>query len=254
MPSHIDCLKGKTALVTGGAKRIGRALSLALAGRGVNVIIHYHRSSGEAEKTLSDVRQLGVSAWKIRAELSSTPQVQKLIPRAKAKAGRIDFLINNASVFTGSRLKNFTVKEFSRTFHVNALAPFILTRNFAMHMRKGAVVNLLDSRIKGLDLGHVSYGLSKKTLRDMTRLLAVELAPRIRVNGIAPGIILPPKGKSRSSMRNILSRNLMNAPGRVSDITEAVCFLLANPFITGEILFVDGGEKLKGLLYGKRKE
>ena len=202
----MNSIKGKTALVTGGAKRIGREIALGLAKKGANIIVHYNTSKKDAEKTINEIKKLGVESWGIKADLSNIKHVKSLIERAIAKSGKIDFLVNNASVFNKSRLETFDEKEFLRTIQINALAPLILSKKFSLHTKKGSILNILDSRIKGIDIGHISYFLSKKMLRDITELLAVEMAPSITVNGLAIGFILDGKEKKPPLYNKIIKR------------------------------------------------
>jgi len=238
-------LEGKTALVTGGARRIGRAIVLRLASSGVNVAVHYNTSEEAAEKTVAETLDRGVRAWKIRADLADESQAEDLISAVLDRTGRLDFLINNASVFTPSTLETITAGNLIRTLAVNAFAPLVLVRTFARGVNGGAVVNILDSRIRCVDTDHVAYQLSKDMLSSLTRLMAAEYAPRVRVNGIAPGLILSPAGKDGSHIKERLSKNILHRTGSPEDVAEAVIFLLSNPFVTGEIIFMDGGENVR---------
>jgi len=234
-------LKGRTALVTGAARRIGRAIALALAARGVHVVIHYHTSGDDlAEEVADEARRLGVRAWKVKGDLAEEASAEGIFSEALKLAGSIDFLVNNASVFPLSRCRDLSPKELSDTLDVNAVAPFILSRALAADAEAGAIVNLLDVRIRGYDRSHVAYQISKKVLKELTEAMAIEYAPRIRVNAVAPGLILPPEGEDES----YLARR--GRPGQVEDVTEAVIFLLSQAYITGQVLFVDGGQGLEG--------
>jgi len=243
MKTH--ALKGKTALVTGGAKRIGRAIALGLAGTGINVVIHYNSSEKEAGETVSQACDRGVRAWKVRGDLTITTEAERVFQEAVDAAGAIDFLINNASVFTASVLSDIDYDDLRATLGLNAVAPLVLSECFARQKGDGVIINLLDSRIKHYDLNHVSYQISKNILYYLTEALAVEYAPRIRVNAVAPGLILPPAGKDESYLKRLSHNTLLNRHGDPSDITDAVLFLLSSTFITGEVIYVDGGQNLK---------
>jgi len=248
-------LEGKTALVTGAAKRIGRAVALALADAGVNVVVHYHRSEEEAYGTASAVEDRGVRAWTVRADLSDIECARTLVPEANDLAGRLDFLVNNASVFPESGLSD--VAEDTETFYsvlnLNAVAPLALSGCFVRQAGKGAIVNLLDNRTERYDLDHVGYQLSKNMLRTLTGMMAIEYAPHIRVNAVAPGMVLPPAGDTVFSGKGA-GDTLLERRGGLSSVVEAVLFLLSNPFVTGEVLVVDGGENLKMVSEGTRRD
>ena len=243
--SHV--LEGKTALITGGAQRIGRAIALALAEAGINVAIHFNRSEKQAEETVNEAVRSGVKAWKVQAELSVKSEVEHVISEAQVQAGSIDFLINNASIFHESVLDDVNVEELYHTLNINAVAPLILSRNFIRQTDRGVIINLLDNRIKRIDLNHVSYQLSKNMLYSLTKMMAIEYAPRIRVNGIAPGIILPPVDKVEQFTKKHSSKTLVQRHGDPKDITDAVLFLLMHTFITGEVIYIEGGQNLKDL-------
>lgn len=243
-------LAGKTALVTGAAKRLGRAIALALAREGVHIIVHFRSSGSEAEDTAQAVRECGVRAWTICGELSDSAGASQLVTCAVEQAGPIDFLVNSASIFPSDDLLGFSSEAFHNNMEVNALAPLMAARAFAAQGRPGAIVNLLDSRITDYDRQHVSYHLSKRTLLAITKMLALELAPRIRVNAVGPGLILPPEGEDQQYLEALALTNPLQCHGASEDIADAVLFLLRGSFITGQVIFVDGGRHLRGNVYG----
>ena len=242
-------LKGKTALVTGGSRRIGRAICLALAKSGINCIIHYHRSEENVLQTVDELRACNVDAWTVQVDFSDISQVPGFFDSIPGFSGTVDFLINNASVFPVKDEKSLSTEDQYAMMTINAFSPYLLAQEFAGQTDEGAVVNLLDARIAKKDLKRLVYQASKTMLYQGTFELAKQLAPQIRVNGIAPGLILPPDGKDNSYMERFVSRNLLGKTGSTEDIAQAVLFLLSSPFITGEVLFVDGGEHLKGAGY-----
>jgi hypothetical protein len=244
-----ESLSGKTALVTGAAKRIGRGIALALADAGANVVVHYRSSGDEADATASDVRARGVEAWTVAADLSDRAEASQLFFRAVELARPVDLLVNSASVFDPSTLMTFTHDEFERNAQVNALAPLELARAFAAQRRHGAIVNLTDARGLSYDRGNVAYHLSKRTLASLTNMLAIELAPRIRVNAVAPGLIIPPPGRDASYVEERKAFNPLHDAGTIGHIADAVVFLMRSTFITGQTIFVDGGYHLKGRMY-----
>ncbi len=226
-------LKGKRALVTGGAVRIGRAITEALQAAGAEVVVHYRSSKAEAE---------ALSPFTVQAELQSLEDCSGLIERA----GKLDILINNASIFTKDSLADSTPERVRREFNVNLFAPMELTRAFAAQAGQGAVINLLDRRIRCNDTTCVPYSITKKGMEELTKLAALEYAPDIRVNAVAPGAILPPSESSAESARELAGNIPLEELPTAGDIAEAVLFLLHSEFITGQVLYVDGGQHLLG--------
>lgn len=246
-------LAGKTALVTGAAKRIGRATALALATERVHVVLHYGRSEDEAEQVAARARALGVGAWTIQADLGTPDGAESLIPKALEAAGPLDILVNNASIFTESRIGDLSVEDLARNIQVNAVAPLLIARAFARQDRPGmwgAILNFLDARVVEYDAQHAAYHISKRMLYTLTRMMALEFAPRVRVNAVAPGLILPPPGKDASYLETLASTNPLHRVGTVEEITDAALFLLRSGFVTGQVIYVDGGRHLKGRVYG----
>jgi pteridine reductase len=243
-------MKGKTALITGAARRIGKALTLRCAREGINIILHYHSSRREAEEVAAQVEACGVKSFLFHADLSVPMQAEKLFKKAKKEAGNVDILVNNASLFMKDTLATFTYEALSTNIAVNALAPLILSRKLAAQDRGGKIINLLDARITDYDDRHTAYHLSKRMLCDLTRMMAIEFAPHITVNGIAPGLILPPPGEDTVFLKKMAHTNPLNMHGTLDDITDAALFLINSSFITGQIIFVDGGRHLKGCMYG----
>ncbi len=247
LDTNINTLKGKTALVTGAVKRIGKAIAQVLVQNHVNVIMHYCSSTDkDVGDALTDINMPGVETWKFQSDFSNTDNVDDLFEKIRNTIGTVDFLINNASIFTPSKLSTLTTLELNHTLAINSIAPLRLSQHMARQKSEGSIINILDSRVKRYDIKHAAYQLSKNMLYHMTEMTALEFAPQIRVNGIAPGIILPPDGEDESYVQKMTHRNLFNRSGKLSDITDAVLFLLSNNFITGDVLFIDGGQNLKG--------
>ena len=242
---------GLSALITGAAKRIGRAIALALARAGANVLIHYHSSEREAEELAGEIRKRGVKALILAADLSVPAEVKTFWLNAGENAGPFDILINNASIFPQDRLVDFSPEDLVRNININALAPTLLSRAFAAGGRRGSIINLLDCRIVDYDAGHVGYHLSKRMLFSLTRMMALEFAPNIRVNAVAPGLILPPEDSDAGYRERQAGTNCLKRWGRPEDVTRAVLFLLESDFITGQVVYVDGGRFLKGSVYGR---
>ena len=254
----------KTALVTGGARRIGAALAEELAAAGNNVVVHYRTSRREAEALASRLAGYGVECLALPADLASEEETEELFQRAENFGGGIDILVNSASIFPDGRLAEFTWEQLEENLRVNSWAPLRLCRRFARQERfarrsrsgmipaqeLGNIVNLLDTRIVDRDPAHVPYHLSKRMLFSLTRMLSLELAPTVRVNGIAPGLILPPPGEDSGYLERMRKTNPLERYGGTHDIAAAMRFLLESAFVTGEVLFVDGGPRTAGSMYG----
>jgi NAD(P)-dependent dehydrogenase (short-subunit alcohol dehydrogenase family) len=228
---------------------LGRALALSLAQQGVHTVLHCHRSLEAAQTVAENVRQQGVSAWILSADLSDPERVETLFQEAVKAAGPVDILINNASIYPEERLADTTAQSLQTNMQIHAMAPLVLSRCLARQDRPAHIVNMLDTRAVCRDPKHVAYHLSKRTLLTLTRLLAEELAPHVTVNGIAPGLILAPEGLDRSYLENLSHTNPLHRVGAPHDITEAALFLLQSEFITGQVIYVDGGHHMKGRLY-----
>ncbi len=224
-------LSGKTALVTGGAVRIGRAIADALAAEGAEVIIHCRNSAPDWPKM-------------IQADLDDPAQCEQLIERAAAQFGPIDILINNAAVFHQTSILNSAHETLMKELQPNLLAPFALIRGFARQKRPGKIVNLLDRRVTAHDTACVPYMLSKKGLEELTKLAALELAPGIAVNAVAPGAVLPPPGKESDIAWEPAGTIPLERRPTPNDIADAVVYLLKSDVITGQTLFIDGGQHL----------
>ena len=243
-------LKGKTALVTGAARRLGRAISLALAAEGMDIVAHYSKSAREAEDLCAELTALGVRAWPVRAEFAGADETRTLVSRALAAAGSLHALINNASIFLPSKLADVTFPDIVDHFRINAWTPLELSREFARAAGRGKIVNLLDTRINGGDQAHVAYLLSKQALASLTRMMAKEFAPGVAVNGVAPGLILPPPGRDETYLDRMAQSLPLRKHGSAEDVAEAVVYLLKSDFVTGEIIHVDGGHHLREHAHG----
>jgi len=239
-------LAGKTALVTGAAKRLGMHCALALADRGANVVVHYGASASEAEVLCADLADRGVKAWSLQADLQDAAEAEALFDQALRLAGPVHILVNNASIFEPGGLSEVSLEEVSRNTVVNAWAPFVLARAFARQGLEGRIVNLLDTRVAGYDFSHVGYILSKHVLAVLTRMTALEYAPLVTVNAVAPGLILPPPGRDATYLEALAGTVPLQRHGGAEDIVRAMLFLIESPFITGQTVFVDGGAHLKG--------
>ncbi len=244
-----NSLQGRTALVTGAAKRIGRAAALALAERGCNVVVHYNQSRLHADSLCDEIRQRGVSAWPVSCDFTKPAEVDGLFGTVLAQAGPVDILINNASIFPVETLEQTTSRSICENMLIHAAAPLTLAKAMARQNRLGHIINMLDTRITVYDRQHVSYHLSKRTLLTLTRILALELAPKIAVNAVAPGLALQPEGEDESYLQKLASSNPLQRYGSPEDVVDAILFLLQSRFITGQVIYVDGGYHMKGHMY-----
>jgi NAD(P)-dependent dehydrogenase (short-subunit alcohol dehydrogenase family) len=235
------------ALVTGGSRRVGAAIVEALAMRGADVVIHFHRPSDDAEALCDRVRKMGSDAWMIKADLRSEAETESLIRRASGRAGRpVSILVNNASSFPPSTPKGASWHDVEESLRVHHWAPLILMRSLADQLVFANVVNILDATTPQHDLDHFAYQVGKSALDSLTRVMARALAPTIRVNAVSPGAILQPEGADEEYLDEIAKNLPLMAHGSPQDIGNAVAYLAHAPFVTGATLHVDGGAHLLG--------
>ncbi|MGA2508119.1 MAG: SDR family oxidoreductase [Chitinispirillaceae bacterium] len=238
-------LRGTTALVTGATGRIGREIALSLAAEGVNIIAHYLRSRKETMVLCREIEKRGATAWPLDSDFMNARETTSLIHKAARLSGTIDILINSASLFTESTIPNLTSTDLAANLQVNAWVPFLLGREFKRIAGKGSIVNLLDTRIAGGDRSHAGYIVSKHALMALTKMMAIEFAPRISVNAVAPGLILPASGSNRRSISRMTRNIPLRQYGEPDDVARAVIFLIKSGFITGQVVWVDGGRHLR---------
>lgn len=239
----------QTALITGASKRIGKAISLYLAEKGWNICIHYNTSQKDAESliTLLKEKYPNQKFYAVKARLEMESEVEKLIDSVFSQCGSFQLLINNASVFEKSLIKNTETRLLNFHFDVNFKAPFILTREFAKCCKKGNIINFVDTRIGTNQSGFSAYTLSKKALWELTKMAAVEFAPDIRINAIAPCATLPPDDKGADYLLNLALKTPMKVPSGIDPVLKCIDFILGNNHLTGQLLYVDGGENLAPL-------
>lgn len=235
---------GRAALVTGGARRLGRAIALALAREGFDIALHFQSSAAAAKEVQSEIEGLGVRCELFQAEFGPGFDAHALVNKVVQRFSHLSVLINNVSVFERGTLLDTDDDLFDRVMAVNLRAPFFLSQAFAIFCESGLIVNLLDTRVAHNAIEHFVYTLSKKALREFTRMAAVELAPNFRVNAVCPGLILPPHGENESYLVEKAKTIPARRHGSEEDIARAVLFFVNNPFVTGQELFVDGGEHL----------
>jgi NAD(P)-dependent dehydrogenase (short-subunit alcohol dehydrogenase family) len=243
--------KGKTALVTGGAHRVGKAITLALARAGANVVVNYHTSAAAAEETAGEARALGVEALIAGADVSDRQQVEAMVAGAQDRFGSVDILVNSASRFEKTPFPTQDVSAWHRVLDIlihgsfycaNAVAPLMLERG------EGTIINIVDLSAWEPWPNFAAHSVGKAGLLALTRQLALELAPAVRVNAVAPGPALPPPGYSQAQTARAAGRTLLNRWGVADDVAQAVMYLIKADYVVGEVIIVDGGER-----FGHRK-
>ena len=236
----------KTILITGSAKRLGKFLATSFAEEGCNIALHYNSSEKDAVATKAELNTLNIDCQIFQADLQNTNNCQKLITDTENHFGKIDVLINNSSIFTKGGFSNTTEEIFDENFNINYKAIFFLSQFFAKN-NSGNIINLLDTYIVRRSKKFFTYLNSKKSLEILTKDMALELAPKVRVNAIAPGAFLP----AYEFAEEYISKRAKNAPldhyTKMSDILTSMKFLIENNFITGQTIYVDGGEHLTTL-------
>ena len=235
----------RLVLITGGARRIGRSLALAVARTGWDVVVHYQKSQGDAESLRAEIEALGRKAILLQADLADPAQVSTIIPRI-LKYGPLYALVNNAAVFAPLDWESTRLEDWNQHIMINLTAPFLLSQAFARTLRPGEtgrIVNLLDWRALRPGPDHIPYTISKSALAALTHSLAVALVPQINVNGLALGAILPPSDGVMDP--NILDKVPAGRWANLDEVSQALIFLLDGPaYVTGEIFHVDGGRHL----------
>ena len=237
----------RTALITGAAKRVGRAIALELAQAGCDIAVHYRGSADNAAELAREIEGLGRRAVPVDADLEDEAAVEAIIPRAAAVLGSIDILVNNASLFERDEALTVTRELWDRQLGVNLRAPFVLMQQFARLLpaeRSGAIANILDQRVWNLTPHFVSYTVSKAALWTLTQTMALALAPRIRVNAVGPGPILPNERQSAEHFHLHWSSLPLKRLLLPEDVARAVHYLVDAEAVTGQMITVDGGEHL----------
>jgi 3-oxoacyl-[acyl-carrier protein] reductase/pteridine reductase len=239
-------LRDKTALVTGGAHRVGKAIVLALAEAGANVVINYHSSAEAARETEAQVRAMGVDALAISADVSDHAQVRAMVEAAVTRFGAVDILVNSASHFEMTPFPAEDTVAWHRVTDIlihgpyycaNAVAPLMLARG------EGVIVNIVDLYAFEPRLGYAAHTVGKTALLALTRQLAVDLAPTVRVNAVAPGLILPPPGSSSERAAKFATQTLLGRWGAPRDVADAVMYIVRSDYVDAEVIVVDGGER-----------
>lgn len=236
------------AVVTGGAVRVGRALSVGLAREGFDVVAHYHGSVDAAATLVDEIAALGRSCTTVRADLSEAAGAQHVADSAVEAFGSVDVLVNSASIFHEQPLFEADVDEWDRVMAINLRAPFLLTKALegALRAAGGSVVNIVDVSAFEPWIRYPHHAVSKAGLLQLTRVMARVLAPQVRANAIAPGTVLPPPGSTEAEIERERQKSLVQRVGSPQDVLEALLFLVRSDFVTGEVIVVDGGLRWHG--------
>ena len=237
----------RLALVTGAGHRIGRAIALGLAGRGLNVAVHYNASAGPANETAAAISALGVDAHVFQADLASERAPAELIGAVRDRMGALDVLVNSAAVMMRTPLETVTVAEWDAMFALNLRAPFFLSIEAARAMgaRGGTIVNIADLAAFETWPAYIPHTITKAGVVQMTRALARVLAPAVRVNGVAPGAVLLPDHWTEADAAKLVEGTPLARLGSADDVVQAVLYLLDAGYVTGETLIVDGGRHVR---------
>ncbi len=238
----------RTVLITGAAKRLGREVALVLAASGWQVGVHYLRSSDEAAQTVADCMALGTRASAFQADLADEAQTRALLPQVVEHFGRLDAVVNSAAIFEHDNVKSFNHASLEKHLRSNTAAPIILAQSLHAHLiarqSQGVVVNLLDQKLWNQNPDFLSYTLSKSALEAANTMLALALAPHVRMVGVAPGLTLTSDYLSPEKFQALHKLSPLGRSSSPKDVAEAVRFALENPAITGTTLLVDGGQHL----------
>ena len=247
----------KSALITGGAKRIGKAIAICLAESGYDIVIHYSQSKKEAEELEIKLKSLGVEAFCIKANLLKDFEISTLVDKSKKIIGKpLDLLINNASIFENDSLKSLTLESWDRHLFTNLKAPVFLSKEFSKQVPDNStdenneilassnIINIIDQKVLNLNPRFFSYTLAKLSLLNFTKLSAQELGPKIRVNAIGPGPILKASHQSEEQFQNQRKSTLLKRGSDVKEICRTILYILSSPGLTGQLITLDGGEHL----------
>ena len=240
-------LKGKTALVTGGAKRIGRTIALSLARKGANIVLHYSASKDEAQKTSLDITALGVTCRLAQADLSKPSDIQNMIVNLKKDSVKIDVLINNASLYFKTPVESADENGWDTLMDVNLKAPYLLSLAIGREMVQGSggkIVNIADWSGFRPYKDFMAYCATKGGLITLTKSLARDFAPKVSANAVAPGPVLAPPDMDDKEKEAIAKTTALGRWGKPEDVANAVIFLVENDFVNGIVLVVDGGRSI----------
>ena len=239
--------KQQVALVTGAARRIGRAIAIGLADDGWDVAVHYHRSKRDAETLANEIAERGVRTAPVGCDLEDADALSELLPECRRRLGPVGCLVNNAALFEYDNIENLDPGKWERHVNVNLRAPLLLARDFAKQLPEnamGCIVNMLDQKVFNLNPDFFSYTIAKIGLEGATRVLAMSLAPRVRVCGVAPGITLVSGEQSKEGFERAHRFAPLGRSSDLDDVVNAVRFVVKAKSLTGETIVVDGGQHL----------
>ena len=235
-----------TVLVTGGAKRIGREICLRLSEEGFSIAIHYRTSEHEANQLIEDIESNGGKAMSLQCDLNDSDSVKGLIHKANESLGTVVGVVNNASFFSFDRIESISEELWTEHMRVNAFAPLVLIAELSKSDQEASwVVNVLDFKIESPNADYLSYTSSRFAMYGLTSALAIDLAPRIRVNSVAPGHVLTSDILDADSLKAVQTQSPLGFGPSANDVSEAVFFLANSPSITGQTIFVDSGERFR---------
>lgn len=240
-------LAGRVALVTGAGRRVGRAIAVALAARGMRIAVHHHASREEADQLVQELKAAGGEGWAVTADLRDAAEAERLVRDTAAHFGALDVLVNSAASMVRTPVADVTVEQWDEIMALNLRAPFFCARAAArvMGTRGGSIVNIAD--LAGLEAwpAYVPHGISKAGVIHMTTELALALAPHIRVNAIAPGAVMLPASWSAADAEHLAKTTPLGRIGNANDVARAVLYLLEAEYVTGDTLIVDGGRHIR---------
>ena len=240
-------LHGKTALVTGGARRVGRSIALELAKKGAHILLHYHHSEKEARETASEIKALDVTCSLVQSDLSQAKEISKMLFEVDKSSKSVDILVNSASLFYKTPIDTVSETDWDRLMDTNLRGPFLLSTEIGRRMMNksgGKIVNIADWSGFRPYRDYSAYCTSKGGLITLTKALARDLAPKVHVNAVAPGPVLMPLDMSEQEKEAIAKTTALGRWGKPEDIAHAVTFLIENDFVNGIVLVVDGGRSI----------
>lgn len=240
-------ISGKIALVTGGAKRVGKAIVQALAAQGCHLIVHYHRSQPQAQETVRALRAAGHRALAVQADITKEDQVEAMIEAATAHFGRIDILVNNAALFYRTPVETLTVEDWERVMDVNLTGTFLCAHKIGLRMREwgwGHIINIADVAGERPWADYIPYSVSKSCVLTFTQGLAMELAPQVMVNAVIPGPVLFQEDTPDNVRQREIDKTLVKRAGSPQDVAQVVVFVAESDYSTGASFHVDGGRSL----------
>lgn len=239
-------LRGKAALVTGGARRLGKAIALALGRAGANVMVHYHSSAGPAQAVADELRAMGVEADIVTGDLADVSAAERVVDAAVARWGRLDVLVNNSGIWGKTPIGSVTAERWDELHDTNLRGPFFIAQRASPALRasRGAIINIADVGVTRPWLSYTPYLVSKGGVVTLTLALARDLAPEVRVNAVSPGPVLMPEDWSAEQGAQAARSTLLERLGSAEDVAQAVVYLATADYVTGVVLPVDGGQRL----------